>query len=318
MASRWPPLLSLADAERGSATRQVRSGASTAFLGVELSLSVDLCHPPQAPRRQPCPPPTPSCLRAGRSGRAGREAEDTAVRGERCPHPFESHLGEALAKHLRVPKASPAKSATFKRNQQIPPETGISGAGGRADDSRSTGSQRAREKQENPTCQPQGPGPQEQAQQPGGPEGGRRPRRALHRGLAGSVPPSSLVHGGRWSAGGQVPLRAPAKLLPGRPSASSRPDWAGSCQQPRTSRSSSRKAPSGEAWEPGEESGAHSPACRAAGRGRGLPMRRAGGLLPSSAPSSWWRVQKALAAERGTDLCESLQGLVYLLTSGTL
>lgn len=47
-------------------------------------------------------------------------------------------------------------------------------------------------------------------------------------------------------------------------------------------------------------------------------MRRAGGLLPSLAPSSWWRVQKALAAERGTNLCESLQGLVYLLTSGTL
>lgn len=145
MASRWPPLLSLADAERGSATRQVRSGASTAFLGVELSLSVDLCHPPQAPRRQPCPPPTPPCLRAGRSGRAGREAADTAVRGERCPRPFESHLGEALAKHLRVPKASPAKSATFKRNQQIPPRLELAArAGGRTTAARRGASEHVR------------------------------------------------------------------------------------------------------------------------------------------------------------------------------
>lgn len=54
VASRWPPLLSLANAssiaEGGSATWQVRSGASTAFLGV------DPCHPPQAPRQQQGPP----------------------------------------------------------------------------------------------------------------------------------------------------------------------------------------------------------------------------------------------------------------------
>lgn len=105
-------------------------------------------------------------------------------------------------------------------------------------------------------------------------------RGGLSIGPRGQCPSFLFSSRGRWSASGQVPLRAPAKLLPGRPSASSRPDWAGSCQQPPTSRSSSRKAPSGETWEPGEESGAHSPACRAAGRGRGLPMRRAVGFSP--------------------------------------
>lgn len=91
------------------------------------------------------PAPHPPLFK-GREVRPSREGgREHSSEGERCPRPFESHLGEALAKHLRVPKASPAKSATFKRNQQIPPRLELAArAGGRTTAARRGASEHVR------------------------------------------------------------------------------------------------------------------------------------------------------------------------------
>lgn len=121
--------------------------------------------------------------------------------GERCPRLFKATLARPQLNISWSLKASPVKSAMFKRNQQIPRDRSRELAAGQHEPERSAweGGWRTC------ACELQGPGEQEQAQEPGGWDGARwgpPPRRpALHRGPRVSVPPSSLAHTRRQPAG---------------------------------------------------------------------------------------------------------------------